>query len=249
VNYIEWCVKKPNKLAGRTHEEWLEEYTKWVFGPFPYHRKGTPLFAHGNFKPRTGCRKEINLKDGPDSSVTIFENDPIILDVINANFIIGDTNQMGETIRSDRDIIRALNFEEEMHSRGKVEFKKINDESFTDLSSSVEQVRTVPFRFSVSKFNPFLGDWDVPMPPGSQRGVMSSHLVLLKIPKDGEYLLKFEARSYSDFESCGIYQIIVENRDATSGKGSTQKENYKDRYTDLKGKVLSVTTGRIISLH
>jgi hypothetical protein len=110
-------------------------------------------------------------------------------------------------------------------------------------------VRTVPFRFSVSKFNPFLGDWDVPMPPGSQRGVMSSHLVLLKIPEAGEYLLKFEARSYSDFESCGIYQIIVENKDATSRKRCTQKENYKDRYTDLKGKVLSVTTGRIISLH
>lgn len=249
MNYIEWCVKKPNKLAGRTHEEWLVEYTKWVFGPFPYHRKGTPLFAHGNYNPRAGCRKEINLKDGPDSSVTVFTNDPIILNVMDSNFIIGDINRLGETIQNDRDIIRALNFEEEMHSRGKVEFKKINDKSFTDLSSCVEQVRTLPFEFSVSKYNPYLGEWDVPMPHGTQRGVMSSQLLLLRIPKDGEYLLKFEARSFSDFESCGIYQIIVEGRDTTSRKRFTKKENFKDRYADLKGRVLSVKSNKIISIH
>jgi hypothetical protein len=249
VNYIEWCVKKPNKLARRSHEEWLEEYTKWVFGPFPYHRKGTPLFAHGNYNPRAGCRKEINLRDGPDSSVTVFENDAIILDVMDVNYIIGDINRLGDTIQSDSEIIRALNFEEEMHSRGKVEFKKISDECFTDMSSCVEQVRTLPFEFTVSKYNPYLGEWDVPVPHGTQRGAMSSQLLLLKIPKEGEYLLKFEARSFSDFESCGIYQIIVEKRDTTSRKRFTQKKNFKDRYADLKGRVLSVTTGKIISLH
>ena len=130
-----------------------------------------------------------------------------------------------------------------------MEFTNINDKSFTDLSSCVEQVRTLPFEFSVSKYNPYLGEWDVPMPHGTQRGVMSSQLLLLRIPKDGEYLLKFEARSFSDFESCGIYQIIVEGRDTTSRKRFTKKENFKDRYADLKGRVLSVKSNKIISIH
>lgn len=243
MNYIEWCVKKPNKLAGRTHEEWLQEYTRWVFSPFPYNREGTPLFAHGNFNAM-GCRKEINLKDGPDSSVTIFKNDPIILDVMNANFVIGDVNRLGDVIKNDNDIIRALDFEDQMHSQGKVEFKKIDDRSFTDLSTCVEEVRALPFQFSVSKYNPYLGEWDIPMPYGTQRGAMSSQLLLFKIPEEGEYFLKFEARSFSDYESCGIYQIIVLDRNKTP----SQHRNLKDRYADLKGRVLSVTTGKIVSL-
>lgn len=243
MSYIEWCVKKPNKLAGLSHEEWLKEYTRWVFGPFPYHREGTPLFAHGNFNAM-GCRKEINLNDGPDSSVTMFKNDPIILDVMNANFVIGDVNRLGEVIKNDNDIIRALDFEDQMHSHGKVEFKKIDDRSFTDLSTCIEEVRALPFQFSVSKYNPYLGEWDIPMPYGTQRGAMSSQLLLFKIPEEGEYFLKFEARSFSDFESCGIYQIIVLDRNKTP----SLHRNFKDRYADLKGRVLSVTTGKIVSL-
>lgn len=236
-------MKKPNKLAGLSHEEWLKEYTRWVFGPFPYHREGTPLFAHGNFNAM-GCRKEINLNDGPDSSVTMFKNDPIILDVMNANFVIGDVNRLGEVIKNDNDIIRALDFEDQMHSHGKVEFKKIDDRSFTDLSTCIEEVRALPFQFSVSKYNPYLGEWDIPMPYGTQRGAMSSQLLLFKIPEEGEYFLKFEARSFSDFESCGIYQIIVLDRNKTP----SLHRNFKDRYADLKGRVLSVTTGKIVSL-
>lgn len=245
---MEWCVKKPNKLAGLTHEEWLQEYTRWVFGPFPYHRKGTPLFAHGNFNARTGCRREVNLKDGPDSSVTIFTNDPIILDVMNANFIISDIDRLGNIIQNEMDVLRALDFEDQMHSQGKVEFKSISDISFTDLSTCVEDVRTLPFEFLVSKYNPYLREWDVPMPAGIQKGAMSSQLLLFKIPQAGEYFLKFEARSFSDFESCGIYQIIVVDRNITPGQRSHQKYNFKDRYADLKGRVLSVTTGNVLSL-
>lgn len=249
MNYIQWCVAKPNKLGGLGHKEWLVEYTKWLFGPFPYHRKGRPLFAHGNYNPRTGCRKEVNLVDGPDSSVTIFKNDPIILEVMGVNYIIGDADRSGDTIENDSDIIRALDFEDEMHSRGKVEFKNINDKHFTNLSSCIEHTRTDPFQFSVSKNNPYLAEWDVPMPSGSHRGAMSSQLLLLKIPKVGEYLLKFEARSFSDFESCGIYQIIVTERDFKSNEPSSWQPNLKNRYRDISDRVVSVTTGKILSLH
>jgi hypothetical protein len=94
-----------------------------------------------------------------------------------------------------------------------------------------------------------LADWDIPMPAGSHRGGMSSQLLLLKIPKVGEYLLKFEARSFSDFESCGIYQIVVTDRNTTLSAQSSLKDTLKDRYADIRNKVASVTTGKIISLH
>jgi hypothetical protein len=249
VNYRNWCVTKPNKLGGRSHKEWLVEYTKWLFSAFPYHRKGEPLFAHGNYNARTGCRKEVNLIDGPDSSVTIFKNDPVILEVIGVNYIIGDADRFGNLIENDSDIIRALDFEDEMHSRGKVEFKNMHDKHFVNLSNFVEQTRTPPFQFSASKHNPYLADWDIPMPAGSHRGAVSSQLLLLKIPKVGEYLLKFEARSFSDFESCGIYQIIVTSRSTSLSAQSTLEGTLKDRYADIRNKVVSVTTGKIISLH
>jgi hypothetical protein len=159
VNYLEWCVKKPNKLLGRTHEQWLEQYTRWLFGPFPYHRKGEPLFVHGNYNARSGCRKQVNLKDGPDSSVTMFEEDPVIVEVMGANFIIGDVNRSDDAIKNDNDIIRALDFEDRMHSKGKVEFKKISDRLFTSLSSCVDQIRTLPFQFSASRHNPYLAQY------------------------------------------------------------------------------------------
>jgi hypothetical protein len=249
VNYLGWCIKKPNKLAGRTHEEWLMEYAKWTFGSFPYHRKGQPLFVHGNYNARTGCRKEVNLKDGPDSSVTIFKNDPIIVEVIGVNYIIGDADRLGKPIKSEEDIISALNFENEMHSDGKVMIKNIMDRHFTNISSCIDRVRTKIFRFSASKYNPYLQEWDIPMPSGIHLGAFSSQLLLLKIPVSGEYLLKFEARSFSDFESCGIYQIIVTKRNAASGISRSQKNDLKDRYSDIKDRVLSVTTGKIISIH
>jgi len=249
VNYLGWCIKKPGKLAGRTHQDWLMEYAKWTFSSFPYHRKGQPLFVHGNYNARTGCRKEVNLKDGPDSSVTIFMNDPIIVEVIGVNYIMGDADRLGKTIKNEEDIMCALNFEDEMHSDGKVMFKNIMDSHFTDISSCVERIRTKIFRFSASKYNPYLQEWDIPMPSGSHLGAFSSQLLLLKIPVSGEYLLKFEARSFSDFESCGIYQIIVTKRNAASGISSSQINDLKDRYSDLKHRVISVTTGKIICIH
>jgi len=65
----------------------------------------------------------------------------------------------------------------------------------------------------------------------------------------GEYLLKFEARSFSDFESCGIYQIIVTENDFKSNESSNWNPELKDRYRDISERVVSVTTGKILSLH
>ena len=124
INYKDWCVDKNRRLLGRSPEQWLEEYTKWLFGPFPYHRTGEPLFAHGNVKPGSGCRRQVNLIDGPNNSVTVYEGDPIILEVIGVNFIIGDSDRLGNPIASEMDITTALDFEDQTHSEGKVEFKK-----------------------------------------------------------------------------------------------------------------------------
>ena len=245
-DYSKWCLQKPNRLYGRTHEQWLEEYTRWKFGPFPYHRIGDPLFASGNIKPNTGCRRHVNLIDGPDSSIDIYENDPIILEAIGVNFIIGDADRSGNIITNDADILRAFDFEDTMHSKAKVEFKNIDDGNFVNLSRYVEQTRNLPFQFLASNYNPYLNDWDIPLPVGDHRGAMSSQLFIMQIPAEGEYLLKFEAKSFFDYESCGIYQINVMNKDVE--KHARVESNMKDRYVDIKDKVISVNTGKVIPL-
>ena len=109
-------------------------------------------------------------------------------------------------------------------------------------------VRTLSFSFTASQYNPDLKNWDIPMPAGDHRGCMSSQLLLLSIQKAGEYILKFEASSFQDYESCGLYQINVikpdeDPRTLTGEMGA----KLKDRYTDIDGKIMSVYTGKAIS--
>lgn len=246
VKYDNWFIAKGGRLAGRTHEEWLVEYTKFLFGPFPYHAKGQPLFAHGNIEPGTGCRKQVNLIDGPDTSVTVYRNDPIILEVIGVNYIIGDNDRQGNIIQTESQIGSAFDFEEKMHSIGKAGFKEIGDTSYENVSHKVvSPVRTPVFQFEASQYNPYLSRWDIPMPVGAHVGAMSSQLLLFSIPEMGEYLLKFEASSFFDYESCGIYQINVINeqevpRDVKPG----DKLVMKNRYSDIEAKIGSTRNNK-----
>jgi hypothetical protein len=246
-DYKSWVIKQGNKLKGRSHEDWLEDYTRFLFGNFPYHATGNPLFIHGNIEPGTGCRKQVNLIDGADTSVTIFKNDPIIVEVIGVNYIIGDHDRQGNIIQNEGQIARAFDFEESMHSPGKVGFKKITDVDYTNLSPFVVKTRTsIAFPFEASPYNPYLQKWDIPMPVGDHMGAMASQLLLLQIPEEGEYLLKFEARSFFDYESCALYQINVIPEDKFPPTLNGTPSALKDRYSDIKDKVGSVMTSQPI---
>ena len=248
--YAKWFIDRGGRLAGRTHQDWLVEYTKFLFGSFPYHSKGQPLFAHGNIEPRTGCRKQVNLIDGPDTSVTVYQNDPIVLEVIGVNYILGDNDRQGNIIQTESQISTAFDFEEEMHTDGKVGFKGIKDIKYENVSYKVVRpVRTPVFQFEASQYNPYLSKWDIPMPVGNHVGAMSSQLLLFSIPDLGEYLLKFEASSFFDYESCGIYQIkVISERETPRVDEPGDELVMKDRYSDLKNKVACLENGKPISL-
>lgn len=202
TDYKDWCVPYGEKIGGHNHEEWLEEYTKWVFGPSPYpNQKEGSLFVHGDMENSDKLRRE---------NVVIHKNDPIIVNVIGVNFILGEKDGSGNVITNEEELIKCCNREEQMDSPGKVEFKNEQDKSFTDLSSCVEQIRPFPIKFNIDEDNPDLEKWDVPMKPaGDVTGAWACQLLLLKIPQIGKYTLRFDAEGVSPFRSCGEYIIEV----------------------------------------
>ena len=202
TDYKDWCIPYGEKLAGRTHEEWVEEYTKWVFGPAPYpkQREGS-LFVHADMENSPKARQE---------NVQINKNDPIIVHVIGVNFVIGEKDGSGNLIRNEEDLLKCSNREEQADGPGKVELKNEEDESFADLSSCVEQIRPFPIKFNVDTNNPDLEKWDVPMKPANNvTGAWASQLLLLKIPQTGKYTLRFDAEGIPPYRSCGEYTINV----------------------------------------
>ena len=87
------------------------------------------------------------------------------------------------------------------------------------------------------------------MPVGDHVGAMSSQLLLFSIPDLGEYLLKFEASSFFDYESCGMYQInVISEKEIDIVNKPGDKLMMKNRYSDITDKVGSVTNGKPISL-
>jgi hypothetical protein len=202
TDYKRWCLHYGQKLDNRTHDDWIKEFTKWVFGkqpPYP-DRPGNPLFVHGDMKNNNQSRR---------MQVSIYKNDPIIVHVVGANFVKGDKDKEGNTINSDQEIKDACNAGEHEDQPGNVQFKIANEKDFTDLSSCVEQLRPEVFDFEVDGSNSDLKSWDVEMPKGPQRGAWSCQLLLLKIPEPGDYLLNFDAKCVPPFESRAEYKIDV----------------------------------------
>jgi hypothetical protein len=202
ADYKRWCVPYGQDLDGRTHDDWIKEFTKWVFGkqpPYP-DRPGNPLFVHGDMENNNQPRK---------MQVKIYRNDPIIVHVIGANFVKGDKDREGNILNSDQEIKAACNVEEHDDEPGKVMLKEARDKEFQDLSSCVEQLRPEVFEFETDGSNSDLKKWDVPMPEGPQRGAWACQLLLLKIPEQGEYVLNFNAKGVPPFESSAEYKIDV----------------------------------------
>jgi hypothetical protein len=202
TDYKRWCLHYGQKLDNRTHDDWIKEFTRWVFGkqpPYP-NRPGNPLFVHGDMKNNNQPRK---------TEVSIYKNDPIIVHVVGANYVKGDKDRQGNAINSDQEIIDACNAAEHDNQAGHVMFKNVNDKDFTDLSSCVEQLRPEVFEFDADGSNSDLKNWDVPMPQGRQRGAWACQLLLLKIPEPGEYVLNFDADGLPPFRSAGEYKLKV----------------------------------------
>ena len=202
ANYKSWCVPYGQDLAGLTHDEWIKEFTKWVFGkqpPYPK-RKGEPMFIHGEMKNNNQPRRD---------EVNINKNDPIIVHVIGANFVEGDKDRNGKILKTDQDIKAACNAEAHYDDPGTVMFKEAKDKDFTDLSSCVEQLRPEVFEFEADGSNSDLRNWDDPMPVGPRKGAWSCQLLLLKIPDEGKYELNFKAKGVPPFESSAEYKINV----------------------------------------
>src|SRR5206468_7381203 len=200
TDYKSWCLHYGQRLDNRTHDDWIKEYTKWVFGkepPYP-DRPGNPLFVHGDMRNDNLPRRE---------EASIYKNDPIIVHVVGVNYVKGDKDREGNTINSDQEIIDACNAGEHENQPGHVMFKNVNDKDFTDLSSSVEQLRPEVFDFTADGSNSDLKNWDVPMPSGPQRGAWACQLLLLKIPEQGEFILNFDADGLPPFRSAGEYKI------------------------------------------
>jgi hypothetical protein len=194
INYMEWV-----KTSGL--EEALRAYNDWVYGPNPVNITGQPLFVNGI----------IGSPAVRSESATINRGDPVIVHVIGVNYILGDTDTKGNHIDNDTKIIEACQYSAQNEDLlGSVEFKGKQDTGWTDLTASVAEVSIPPVDFNAHPSNPYLNDWDDPMPPGPHRGAWSSKLLLMHIPVAGEFELRSHGKGVPPFEQKTHFKIKVQ---------------------------------------
>lgn len=190
---MEWV-----KTSG--HEEALRAYNDWVYGPNPVNTTGQPLFLNGI----------IGSPAVRNESATINKDDLIIVHVIGVNYILGDTDTKGNQIDNDTKIIEACQYSAQNEDLlGSVEFKGKQDTVWTDLTAGVAEVSMTPVDFNADPSNPYLNDWDDPMPPGPHRGAWSSKLLLMQIPVAGDFELRSHGKGIPPFEQKTHFSIAV----------------------------------------
>jgi hypothetical protein len=194
VNYMDWVV-----TSG--YEQALKAYNDWVYGPNPANATGQPLFVNGI----------IGSPAVREESATINRGDPIIVHVIGANYILGDTDSKGNSIDNDSKIMQACQHSAENEDFvGSVEFKAEQDPNWTNLTDAVQEVSMTPVNFNADPSNPHLNDWDFPMPPGEHRGAWASKLLLLQIPEPGVFELRSHGKGIPPFEQNTYFKIKVQ---------------------------------------
>jgi hypothetical protein len=194
ANYMNWVL-----TSG--HQQALQAYNDWVYGPNPINTPEQPLFVNGI----------IGSPAVREESATINTGDLIIVHVIGANYILGDTDSKGNPINTDTEIMQACQHSAENEDFiGSVEFKAEHDPNWTDLTGGVQEVSMTPVNFTADPSNPYLNDWDFPMPPGEHKGAWASKLLLLQIPEPGVFELRSHGKGIPPFEQNTYFKIKVQ---------------------------------------
>jgi hypothetical protein len=195
VDYRQWV-----QTSG--HQPALRAYNGWVFGPNPVYTQGDPdLFVHGN----------INSAAVRSENPTIGTSTRIVVHVVGVNFIIGDKDTRNNDVDTDPKVSTACQFSAQNEDRKvSVEFKAKEDPNWTNLTDLVTEVSYPASNFTADPNNPDLNKWDVPMPPGNQRGAWASKLLLIKIPVAGVFNLKSHGTGIPPYQQKTNFEITVQ---------------------------------------
>jgi len=205
-------LPRNEELQGLSYSAWQERWVGWALSanPFYGHVPREPIFAHGSLvytyiggsemrEPSEFVNILANIEGQPDTSLEIYNDTPIVVNIMGAFYFIGDTYD-GRTLDDSSACIDACRQD----------------------SCPFHYVESRFFNVEVSDRNPYIEKLETPLQPGPHQGFTINYCLIMKNLDDGEYFIRFGAKGRKGYESRGLYQLIVKGKSISDpSKGYT----------------------------
>lgn len=234
------------QLQGLSYSGWQERWVQWALSANPVysHQPGEALFAHGSLiydytqESQIRCNINASVLGEQDRSIEIYEDTPIVVNIMGAFYFLGDPYD-GQKLEDSEACINACLKDMRETSRRRCEIKRVG-ENWRQCPQYYVQSRF--FSVEVSDRNPYLDKLETPLQPGFHQGFTVNWCLIIENLKKGEYILGFGARGKGPYSSCGIYQLVVSESKQTFGN------HIKPVRPIFQGKLVSAVNGKEINL-
>jgi hypothetical protein len=218
-------ILPPNEeLQGLSYSAWQERWIQWALSanPFYGHFPHEPVFAHGRLTNTYTGESQLrdsseymnilaNIEGQPDTSLQIYNDTPIIVNVMGAFYFIGDLYD-GRTLNDSSACLDACR--QDMNSTRDL-FFEIQKSGETWQKCPSYYVESRFFNVEVAEGNPYIDKLETPLQPGPHQGFTINYCLILKNLDDGEYFIRFSAKGRKGYESKAFYQLIVKGASVT----------------------------------